>query len=130
MHSQQKSVLMLKSIHVLLRTNEYFVWPNAGLCSLNINCMHFQPFGHNLSQASILEQNTILNATEVQFSPKPVVSPEAKDFIRRCLVYRKEERVDVLTLASDPYLQPKKAATAAIGAMTTATVTSSFSSTD
>lgn len=83
-----------------------------------------KPFGHNLSQASILEQNTILNATEVQFSPKPVVSTEAKDFIRKCLVYRKEDRVDVLTLASDPYLQPKKAATA------TATVTPSFSSSE
>ena len=37
-----------------------------------------QPFGHNLSQASILEQNTILNAKEVEFPAKPVVSQEAK----------------------------------------------------
>lgn len=39
---------------------------------------YFQPFGHNLSQAAILEENTILNAKEVEFPSKPVVTPEAK----------------------------------------------------
>ncbi len=39
---------------------------------------HIQPFGHNLSQASILEQNTILRATEVDIPAKPAVSQEAK----------------------------------------------------
>lgn len=37
-----------------------------------------QPFGHNQSQATILEENTILKATEVEFPPKPAVSFEAK----------------------------------------------------
>ena len=37
-----------------------------------------QPFGHNLSQAAILEENTILKATEVEFPAKPIVSQEAK----------------------------------------------------
>jgi len=37
-----------------------------------------QPFGHNQSQATILEENTILKATEVQFANKPTVSTEAK----------------------------------------------------
>ncbi|XP_062517523.1 serine/threonine-protein kinase tousled-like 2 isoform X2 [Corticium candelabrum] len=87
-----------------------------------------KPFGHNLSQASILEQNTILNATEVQFPSKPLVSSEAKDFIRRCLVYRKEDRADVLTLVNDAYLQPKKAATAAT-ATASATATTSATAT-
>jgi len=65
-----------------------------------------KPFGHNQSQATILEENTILKATEVQFPTKPTVSPEAKNFIRRCLAYRKEDRDDVLTLARHEYLQP------------------------
>lgn len=65
-----------------------------------------KPFGHNQSQATILEENIILKATEVVFPPKPAVSTEAKAFIRRCLQYRKEDRVDVLTLASDDYLKP------------------------
>lgn len=38
----------------------------------------FKPFGHNLSQAAILEENTILKATEVMFPSKPIVSNEAK----------------------------------------------------
>jgi tousled-like kinase len=65
-----------------------------------------KPFGHNLSQASILEENTILKATEVRFTNKPVVSNEAKSFIRCCLAYRKEDRFDVLALARHDYLQP------------------------
>lgn len=49
----------------------------------NIKCIHLlchllQPFGHNLSQAAILEENTILKATEVEFPAKPIVSQEAK----------------------------------------------------
>ncbi|KAM8837658.1 serine/threonine-protein kinase tousled-like 2 isoform 1-T3 [Spinachia spinachia] len=65
-----------------------------------------KPFGHNQSQHDILQENTILKATEVQFPPKPVVTAEAKAFIRRCLAYHKEGRVDVLQLASDPFLMP------------------------
>ncbi|KAJ7984582.1 hypothetical protein DPEC_G00356280 [Dallia pectoralis] len=65
-----------------------------------------KPFGHNQSQQDILQENTILKAKEVQFPPKPVVTPEAKAFIRRCLAYRKEERIDVRQLAQDPFLMP------------------------
>jgi len=67
-----------------------------------------KPFGHNLSQASILEQNTIIKATTIEFPSKPVVSNEGKNFIRKCLTYRKEDRLDVLQLAEDLYLLPKK----------------------
>ncbi|MEQ2157348.1 hypothetical protein GOODEAATRI_000938 [Goodea atripinnis] len=38
----------------------------------------FKPFGHNQSQQDIVQENTILKATEVQFPPKPVVTTEAK----------------------------------------------------
>ncbi|CAL8073566.1 unnamed protein product [Orchesella dallaii] len=65
-----------------------------------------KPFGHNQSQATILEENTILKATEVQFPNKPTVSPEAKQLIRQCLAYRKEDRLDVMQLARSEYLQP------------------------
>ncbi|XP_045169410.1 serine/threonine-protein kinase tousled-like 2 [Mercenaria mercenaria] len=65
-----------------------------------------KPFGHNLSQAAILEENTILNAKEVEFPSKPPVTPEAKNFIRKCLQYKKEMRPDVLQLATDDYLKP------------------------
>ncbi|GFX27481.1 hypothetical protein TNCV_4995371 [Trichonephila clavipes] len=65
-----------------------------------------KPFGHNQSQATILEENTILKATEVEFPAKPAVSSEAKNFIRRCLQYRKEDRIDVISLSAEDYLKP------------------------
>ncbi|XP_013399734.1 serine/threonine-protein kinase tousled-like 2 isoform X1 [Lingula anatina] len=65
-----------------------------------------KPFGHNLSQAAILEENTILKATEPQFPSKPPVSNEAKSFIRTCLQYKKELRPEVLQLSEHDYLKP------------------------
>merc|ERR1712061_541634 len=72
-----------------------------------------KPFGHNQSQATILEENIILKATDVQFPNKPTVSSEAKNFIRKCLCYRKDERMDVTTMYTELYLSPpvSKAAT-------------------
>ncbi|KAF6017306.1 TLK2 [Bugula neritina] len=64
-----------------------------------------KPFGHNLSQAAILEENTILNARQVDFPPKPPVCNEAKNFIRQCLQYRKELRPDVIMLSNMDYLK-------------------------
>ena len=66
----------------------------------------FQPFGHNQSQATILEENIILKATEVQFPNKPTVSAEAKNFIRKCLAYRKDDRMDVMEMVKDAYMCP------------------------
>merc|ERR1719189_1952955 len=65
-----------------------------------------KPFGHNQSQATILEENIILKATDVQFPNKPAVSAEAKNFIRKCLCYRKDDRMDVHQMVKDPYLCP------------------------
>nr|XP_015818595.2 serine/threonine-protein kinase tousled-like 2 isoform X1 [Nothobranchius furzeri] len=65
-----------------------------------------KPFGHNQSQQDILQENAAPKSTEVQFPPKPVVTTEAKAFIRRCLAYNEEDRMDVLQLASDPFLMP------------------------
>lgn len=45
------------------------------LCDL---ILYFQPFGHNQTQAAILENNTILKAREVDFPAKPAASNEAK----------------------------------------------------
>ncbi|VDN03525.1 unnamed protein product [Thelazia callipaeda] len=66
-----------------------------------------RPFGHEQTQQKILEENTILKATEVTFPPKPVVSSAAQDFIRRCLQYRKEERADVFELAKHELFRPR-----------------------
>ncbi|XP_077474089.1 serine/threonine-protein kinase tousled-like 2 [Stigmatopora argus] len=88
-----------------------------------------KPFGHNQSQQDILQENTILKATDVQFPPKPVVTPEAKAFIRRCLVYRKEERIDVHQLSNDPFLMPhiRKSVASSVNSAAAAASTSSSS---
>jgi tousled-like kinase len=67
-----------------------------------------QPFGDGQTQASILENKTILNATDVIFPSKPNVTKEAQAFIRRCLQYKKEERADVLDLYNHEYLRPTR----------------------
>lgn len=43
-----------------------------------VDVLFSQPFGHNQSQQDILQENTILKATEVQFPAKPQASTEAK----------------------------------------------------
>lgn len=79
-----------------------------------------RPFGHDISQEKILREETILRgAKTVEFPPKPAVSAEAKQLIRRCLTYSQQERPDVATAAEDPYLSyvkmPKIGAAAASG---------------
>lgn len=66
-----------------------------------------RPFGHEQTQQKILEENTILKATEVSFPAKPVVSSVAQDFIRRCLQYQKEERADVFELSRHELFRPR-----------------------
>ncbi|XP_029566972.1 serine/threonine-protein kinase tousled-like 1-B [Salmo trutta] len=85
-------------------SNKVDVW-SVGI--IFFQCLYGRkPFGHNQSQQDILQENTILKATEVQFPVKPVASNEAKAFIRRCLAYRKEDRFDVHQLGRDSYLLP------------------------
>uniref|UniRef100_A0A8C7W6P7 non-specific serine/threonine protein kinase n=1 Tax=Oncorhynchus mykiss TaxID=8022 RepID=A0A8C7W6P7_ONCMY len=85
-------------------SNKVDVW-SVGV--IFFQCLYGRkPFGHNQSQQDILQENTILKATEVQFPAKPQASTEAKAFIRRCLAYRKEDRFDVHQLGTDTYLLP------------------------
>lgn len=67
-----------------------------------------RPFGHDQSQERILREDTIIKARKVEFPSRPSASNEAKDFIRRCLTYNQAERPDVLSIASDPYLNYAK----------------------
>lgn len=61
-----------------------------------------------MTQEKMLREQTITNSTSVQFPATPKVSQEAKDFIKRCLVYSQSERPDVLTIFRDPYLRKSK----------------------
>ncbi|CAD5222661.1 unnamed protein product [Bursaphelenchus okinawaensis] len=68
-----------------------------------------RPFGHERTQQQILQEKTILNASEVSFPTNPRVSVTAQDFIRACLQYRKEERADVAQLSQHELFRPKTA---------------------
>ncbi|KAL2911807.1 Serine/threonine-protein kinase tousled-like 2 [Polyrhizophydium stewartii] len=58
-----------------------------------------KPFGHNKSQMSILHESVIASdAHALVFPPKPAVSQDAKDFLRRCLEYSKDRRPDVMEM--------------------------------
>lgn len=77
----------------------------------SLGCIFFQclygrkPYGHNQSQAAILENQTILKAKDIEFPAKPIVSDGAKSFIRRCLTYNVRDRPDVNQIADDEYLR-------------------------
>uniref|UniRef100_A0A8C7XWD8 non-specific serine/threonine protein kinase n=1 Tax=Oryzias sinensis TaxID=183150 RepID=A0A8C7XWD8_9TELE len=105
-------------------SNKVDVW-SVGV--IFFQCLYGRkPFGHNQSQQDILQENTILKATEVQFPAKPQASTEAKAFIRRCLAYRKEDRYDVHQLCSDSYLLPHMRRSNSSGSLAGAAVVSKF----
>ncbi|CAB3402448.1 unnamed protein product [Caenorhabditis bovis] len=81
-----------------------------------------KPFGNELTQQKILEYNTIINAREVSFPPKPQVSSVAQDFIRRCLQYKKEDRADVFELARHELFRPRGAIRAAAGSISSPSI--------
>ena len=64
-----------------------------------------RPFGEGRSQEAVLREGVIpRDARDLRFPARPAVSAEAKDFIRACLAYRPEERLDVEEAAAHPYL--------------------------
>ncbi|CDW76433.1 protein kinase domain containing protein [Stylonychia lemnae] len=64
-----------------------------------------KPFGHDKSQQAILSDQTILNAREVIFPQKPIISDGCKEFIRKCLAYNQKDRYDVYEAYYSPYLK-------------------------
>ena len=66
-----------------------------------------KPFGHNMPQEKVFREQVVLNAQQVAFPPRPAVSAEGKDFIRRCLEPDQEQRWDVCEALQAPYLLSK-----------------------
>eukprot|EP00804_Cyclotella_cryptica_P027957 CCRYP_003846-RB/>CCRYP_003846-RB protein AED:0.02 eAED:0.02 QI:613/1/1/1/1/0.75/4/200/759 len=77
----------------------------------SIGVIYFQmlfgrrPFGDGESQDKVLRNQTMLNATEVHFPSKPVISDGAKEFIRECLTYDQMHRPTVSQLCEHCYLR-------------------------
>ncbi|KXZ46576.1 hypothetical protein GPECTOR_42g787 [Gonium pectorale] len=77
-----------------------------------------KPYGESMSQEQMLRERVMAVQREVEFPARPTVSPEAKDFIRRCLAWQQDARPDVEAAATDPYLVGGPAAAAAAAAAT------------
>jgi len=54
-----------------------------------------KPFGNNMSQEKILKEQVILKSFNVNFPSKPQISNETKDFIKKCLAYNQDDRIDI-----------------------------------
>ena len=74
------------------------------VCSAALRTLH--PPNHPPPPSRLTQ--VMLNARDVAFPAKPAVSAEAKDFIRRCLAYRQDDRMDVHAAAAHPYMSFKK----------------------
>lgn len=63
-----------------------------------------KPFGHGLSPEKVIAQQAINKTLMVEFPDKPAVAAVTKEFIKRCLAPRPEDRPDVLSIFQEPYL--------------------------
>jgi tousled-like kinase len=55
-----------------------------------------KPFGNDMCQEKILKEGIMLRAYTLDFPPKPSVSTELREVIRKFLEYNQEERPDVM----------------------------------
>eukprot|EP00164_Ancoracysta_twista_P002303 GFYU01003046.1.p1 GENE.GFYU01003046.1~~GFYU01003046.1.p1 ORF type:complete len:673 (+),score=195.42 GFYU01003046.1:172-2190(+) len=67
-----------------------------------------RPFGHNLSQEKIMSEGTILSAHTPQFPPKPAVTNETKELIKKCLSRSASSRPDVKKIFEDESFRAKE----------------------
>ena len=61
-----------------------------------------------MPQEKVLKEQVIVKATSVNFPQKPTTTNECKEFIRKCLEYNADERLDVLEAYNSPYLLGKR----------------------
>ena len=58
-----------------------------------------------MTQERILKEEIILKSYHVQFPPKPIVSNECKEFIKKCLTYNFEDRWEINNALNSSYFQ-------------------------
>jgi tousled-like kinase len=106
MSLQNCSAAFLSSSNVwrpALHSNKVDVW--------SIGVIYYQmlfgrrPFGDGQSQDHILRNHIMLNATEVHFPSKPLITEEGKSFISDCLTYDQMSRPNIAQLCEHSYLK-------------------------
>jgi len=86
-------------------SNKVDVW-STGVIFFEL-LFHRRPFGHGQSQEALLRAAMAGQAFAVEVPALPKVSPEAKEFLKRLLTVRREDRPDVVQAYSDKYLRPR-----------------------
>ena len=66
-----------------------------------------RPFAHSMSQERILKEGLILNAKKVEFPEVTGVSLECKEFIRKCLEYDVNKRMNIQEAYLSDYIRKK-----------------------
>ena len=94
---------MMDDTEAPLINNKVDVW-SAGVIFYEM-LFGARPFGNGMSQETILKEKVILKATSVNFPSKPQVSIEAKDFIKKCLIYSQDKRLDIFEAYNFPYFK-------------------------
>ena len=64
-----------------------------------------KPFGHNCSQDKLIKDKIMQNAKIVEFPDEPKISDECKNFIKKCLAYKQEDRYDVFQAMDSSFMK-------------------------
>ena len=67
-----------------------------------------KPFGQNMTQERLIKDRVMQNARIVEFPSKPIISDECKNFIKKCLEFRQEDRYDVFQALNSPFIRQEK----------------------
>ena len=67
-----------------------------------------KPFGQNMTQERLIKDRVMQNARVVEFPNKPSLSEDCKNFIKKCLEFRQEDRYDVFQALNSPFIKQDK----------------------
>ncbi len=67
-----------------------------------------KPFGQNMTQERLIKDRVMQNARIVEFPNKPSLSEDCKNFIKKCLEFRQEDRYDVFQALNSPFIKQDK----------------------
>jgi tousled-like kinase len=99
------------STHKLTLSHACYLYMQVDIWSVGV--IYFQmlygarPFGEGQDQQKLIADQALLTAQPVDFPAKPLVSAEAKSFMRACLTPNQDERPDIKALLLHPYMRRK-----------------------
>eukprot|EP00929_Paragymnodinium_shiwhaense_P118827 TRINITY_DN90724_c0_g1_i1.p1 TRINITY_DN90724_c0_g1~~TRINITY_DN90724_c0_g1_i1.p1 ORF type:complete len:727 (-),score=178.99 TRINITY_DN90724_c0_g1_i1:110-2290(-) len=101
-------------------SNKVDVWSSGVVCFELL--FRRRPFGHGQSQEALVRAAMAGQSFDVDIPAQPKVSNECKEFLKRLLTVRREDRPDINEAYNDAYLRPngRRVAAAAAAAVAAA----------